>query len=129
MEANRSRRFDSPPINRAYWEELLPMLLSISGASEALPMPGGLTTRRSAMSREPGWDPQVGLAHADVTKASAEAFLAETMKALGRPVPAYRRMAVYQTWQVISPPPHDSMLAFVDSRTVKDADFCLFKCL
>lgn len=38
MEANRSRRFDSPPINMAYWEELLPMLVSLSGADEALPM-------------------------------------------------------------------------------------------
>jgi hypothetical protein len=26
MDANRSRRFDMPPINQAYWEELLPML-------------------------------------------------------------------------------------------------------
>lgn len=128
MEANRSRRFDSPPINMAYWEELLPMLVSLSGADEALPMPGGLTTRRSAMSREPGWDSQVGLAHADVTKTSAEAFLAETMKAMGRPVPAYSRLAVYQTWQVISPPPHDSTLAFVDSRTAKNADFVFNDC-
>lgn len=128
MEANRSRRFDSPPVNRAYWEELLPMLKSLSGGREVIPLAGALTTRRSAKAREPGWEAQVGLAHADVTKASAEAFLAETLKGLGRAVAPYGRMAVYQTWQVISPPPHDSTLAFVDSRTVKDADFVFNDC-
>jgi hypothetical protein len=128
IETNRGRRFDSPAINRAYWDELLPMLKRLSGGDEVIAFPGALTARRSGNARAPGWEAQVGLAHADVTRASAEAFLAETMKGMGREVPAYSRMAVYQTWQVVSPPPHDSTLAFVDSRTVKAGDFVFNDC-
>jgi hypothetical protein len=128
MDANRSRRFDMPPINQAYWEELLPMLKSLSGGREVIPLAGALTARRSAKARQPGWEAQVGMAHADVTKASADAFLEATIEALGREVAPFSRMAVYQTWQVISPPPHDSTLAFVDSRTVTAADFVFNDC-
>jgi hypothetical protein len=35
-------------------------------------------------------------------------------------VPAYRRVALYQTWRVLVPPPHDSLLAICDARSVSD---------
>lgn len=128
MNANRSRRFDVPPVNRAYWDEVLPLLKTLSGGREVIALHGGLTARRTGKAREPGWDAQVGLAHADVTKASAEAFLEETLNNLNYRVAPFSRMAIYQTWQVISPPPHESTLAFVDSTTVKASDFVFNDC-
>jgi hypothetical protein len=128
MEANKVRRVDAPPINHAYWNEMIPLIQALTGARDVIPQTGGITARRSAKAREEGWVAQVGTAHADVTKPTVDAFLEKALEDLGRTAAPYSRIAFVQTWQVVSPPPHDSMLGLVDRRTAKPADFVFNDC-
>ncbi len=44
-----------PPINRAYYDELLPLIRQVSGARDVIPQATGLTVRFSARSQRQSW--------------------------------------------------------------------------
>ncbi len=54
-ETNAVAQAGLPPINQAYYDELLPLIRQLSGAREVIPQATGLTVRFSARSRRQTW--------------------------------------------------------------------------
>ena len=53
LETNVTAQLGLPPINQAYYDELLPLIHEISGAREVIPQATGLTVRFSPRSEPP----------------------------------------------------------------------------
>lgn len=115
-----------PPINRAYYDELLPLIYELSGAREVIPQATGLTVRFSARSRRQSWAGAAGFIHLDVTDKSVERFLSFSLAAADRPIAPWRRMVMYQTWRTVTDPPQDNLLAVCDRRSVPPGDVVFY---
>ena len=121
-ETNLAAQHGLPAINQAYYEELLPLIQSLSGAREVIPQATGLTVRFSARSKRQSWAGAAGFIHLDVTASSVERFLKFSLDAAGREIRPWRRLVMLQTWRAVSDPPQDNLLALVDRRTVPPSD-------
>jgi hypothetical protein len=117
---NFDRKRDLPPINRRYAEEMLPLIAEISGGDLIVPQAGRMTLRATPRTGLPTSDSTAPLVHLDYTPNAIRDAIALTFGLEGRAVPAYRRVALYQTWRVLVPPPQDSLLAICDARSVSD---------
>jgi len=115
-----------PPINRAYYDELQPLIEKISGAREVIPQATGLTVRFSPRAQRQSWAAAAGFIHVDATDQSIGRFLDFSIAAAGREIAPYRRFALYQTWRTVSDPPQDNLLALCDRTSVKPADIALY---
>jgi hypothetical protein len=111
-----------PPINQAYYDELLPLIREISGARDVIPQATGLTVRFSARSERQSWAGAAGFIHLDVTTSSVQRFLDFSLAAAGRPIAPWRRFALFQTWRTVSDPPQDNLLALCDRSSVPVSD-------
>jgi hypothetical protein len=115
-----------PPINQAYYEELLPLIRHLSGAREVIPQATGLTVRFSPRSQRQSWAGAAGFIHLDVTRESIERFLQFSLAAVGRPIKAWKRVVMYQTWRAVTDPPQDNLLALCDRRSVPSSDVVFY---
>jgi hypothetical protein len=122
LETNLVAQDGLPPINQAYYDELLPLVHKISGAREVIPQATGLTVRFSARSQRQSWAGAAGFIHLDVTESSVQRFLDFSLKAADRPIAPYSRFILFQTWRAVSDPPQDNLLTLCDRRSVSPAD-------
>ena len=125
-DTNTVAQMGLPPINRAYYEELLPLILEISGAREVIPQATGLTVRFSARSKRQSWAGAAGFIHLDVTESSMARFLDFSLKAAERPIAPWRRVVLYQTWRTVSDPPQDNLLALADRGSIPTSDVVFY---
>jgi hypothetical protein len=114
-----------PPINRAYYDEILPLIQQLSGAREVIPQATGLTVRFSPRSQRQSWAGAAGFVHLDVTCRSVDRFLQFSLSAAG-PVRPWSRMVMYQTWRAVTAPPQDNLLALCDRRSVPGTDVVFY---
>ncbi|MGF7169411.1 hypothetical protein FHS91_001070 [Sphingobium xanthum] len=126
LDTNLIAQEGLPPINQAYYDELLPLIHEISGAREVIPQATGLTVRFSARSKRQSWAGAAGFIHLDVTEQSVRRFLDFSLKAAGREIAPYSRVVLYQTWRTVSDPPQDNLLTLCDRSSVKDADVAFY---
>jgi len=126
LDANLVAQNGLPPINRAYYEELLPLIHEISGAREVIPQATGLTVRFSPRSRRQSWAGAAGFIHVDMTDRSAGRFLDFSLAAAGREIAPWRRVVLYQTWRALSDPPQDNLLALCDRSSVQVSDVAFY---
>jgi len=126
LDTNVTARDDIPPVNRDYYDEVLPLIREISGARDVIPQSTGLTVRFSARSQRQSWAGAAGFAHLDVTEASVTRFLDFSLKAAERDIAPWRRVVLYQTWRAISPPPQDNLLALCDRQSVPQRDVAFY---
>jgi len=117
---NFDRKRDLPPINRRYAEEMLPLIAELSGGDVVVPQAGRMTLRATPRTGLPTSDSTAPLVHLDYTPNAIRDAIALTFGLEGRDVPTHRRVALYQTWRVLVPPPHDSLLAICDAWSVSD---------
>lgn len=115
-----------PPINHAYYEELVPLIQAISGAHTVIPQATGLTVRFSPRSTRQSWAGAAGFIHLDVTASSVARFLDFSLAAAGCDIAPYRRVILFQTWRTISDPPHDNLLALCDRTSVPASDIAYY---
>ena len=126
LDTNLVVQNGQPQINKAYYDELLPLIERISGAREVIPQATGLTVRFSARSQRQSWAGAAGFIHLDVTQESVKRFLDDSLKALDREIAPYSRVVMYQTWRAVSPPPQDNLLALCDRSSVARADVAYY---
>ncbi|MBO9579960.1 MAG: hypothetical protein J7498_03630 [Sphingobium sp.] len=126
LDTNLVTQDGLPPINRAYYEELQPLIEKISGAREVIPQATGLTVRLSPRASRQSWAAAADFIHVDVTDKSVGRFLDFSLAALGREIAPYRRFVLFQTWRAVSDPPQDNVLALVDRTSVQPADVALY---
>jgi hypothetical protein len=126
LDTNLVAQEGLPPINQAYYDELLPLIHEISGAREVIPQATGLTVRFSARSKRQSWAGAAGFIHLDVTEQSVRRFLDFSLKAAGREIAPYSRVVLYQTWRTVSDSPQDNLLTLCDRSSVKEADVAFY---
>jgi hypothetical protein len=126
LDTNLVAQGGLPPINRAYYDELVPLVHAISGARDVIPQSTGLTVRFSARSQRQSWAGAAGFIHLDVTESSAQRFLDFSLAAAGREIAPYRRFVLFQTWRAVSDPPQDNLLALCDRRSVPESDVVFY---
>jgi hypothetical protein len=126
LDTNLVAQDGLPPINQAYYEELLPLIHEVSGAREVIPQATGLTVRFSARSQRQSWAGAAGFIHLDVTEQSVARFLAFSLAAAGREIAPYRRVVLYQTWRTVSDPPQDNLLTLCDRSSVRPSDIVFY---
>jgi hypothetical protein len=122
VRLNLVRQDDSPALNRRYVAEIQPVVEAISGADEVIPQTRRIVVRATASAGLATTDPVAPLVHLDYTEGLAKRVLGDSLAALGRGMPPHRRMAIFQTWRVLTPPPQDNMLAICDASSVSLAD-------
>ncbi len=125
-DTNVTAQLGLPPINAAYYAELLPLIARISGAREVIPQATGLTVRFSPRSERQTWAGAAGFIHLDVTRASVERFLKFSLDAAERPIAPWKRVVLYQTWRAVSDPPQDNLLALCDRSSVRPQDVVFY---
>jgi hypothetical protein len=126
LDTNLTAQGGLPPVNVAYYEELLPLIAKISGAREVIPQATGLTVRFSSRSERQSWAGAAGFIHLDVTEQSVRGFLERSLELVGRPIAPFRRMVLYQTWRAVSDPPQDNLLALCDRSSVPASDVVFY---
>lgn len=126
LETNATAQAGLPPINQAYYDEVLPLIHQISGAREVIPQATGLTVRYSPRSQRQSWAGAAGFVHLDVTDSSMRRFLDFSLKAADRPIAPWSRVVLYQTWRTVCDPPQDNLLALCDRRSVPDSDVVFY---
>jgi hypothetical protein len=125
-DANLTAQSAIPPINRAYCEELVPLIRELSGAREVIAQATGITVRFSRRSLRQGWAGAAGFIHLDVTSRSIERFFQFSRAEPERPMQSWRRVVMYQTWRAVTDPPQDNLLALCDRRSVPQSDVVLY---
>jgi hypothetical protein len=125
-DTNLTAQSGLPPINKAYYDELLPLIHQLSGAREVIPQSTGLTVRFSPRATRKSWAGAAGFIHLDVTARSVERFLKFSLDAAGRPIEPWRRVVMLQTWRAITEPPQDNLLALCDRRSVPQSDVVFY---
>lgn len=125
-ETNTVAQSGVPPINKAYYDELSPLIQRVTGAREVIPQATGLTVRFSSRSRRQSWAGAAGFIHLDVTSRSNERFLQVSLAAAERPIAPWRRVVMFQTWRAITDPPQDNLLALCDRRSVPISDVVFY---
>lgn len=126
--------FDSEALDAAsanYHAGMIPLVKSRSGARDVVPLRNGLVMRRQKRlpDHKEDWEAHQTVrlaspnAHIDITPKSAEAYVWIAMAWEGiQEIAPYRRLAIIQTWNVLTPPPQDYPLAFCDPHSVARED-------
>jgi hypothetical protein len=126
LETNLVAQPGLPAVNRAYYEEVAPLILQLSGAREVIPQATGLTVRFSNRSRRQSWAGAAGFIHLDVTEQSVGRFLDLSLAGAARPIAPWKRFVLYQTWRTVSDPPQDNLLALCDRSSVPASDVVFY---
>jgi len=115
-----------PPVNKAYYDELLPLIGELSGARTVIPQATGLTVRFSDRAARKSWAGAAGFIHLDVTEQSVKRFLDPSLAAAEAPVAPWRRLVLFQTWRAVTDPPQDNLLALCDRTSVPQSDVVFY---
>jgi hypothetical protein len=112
-------------LEAVYHDEMSAFIKELTGAREVRPQRSGLVIRKHLPEGQP-YDlnvnyPPARFAHLDYTERTKDGFLELSVEDDG-PIGPYGRLAVYQVWRAISPPPQPSLLAVADPRTVADSE-------
>ncbi len=126
LNTNMTAQQGLPPINQAYYDELVPLIRDISGAREVIPQATGLTVRFSARSQRQSWAGAAGFVHLDVTETSVRRFLEFSLAAAERPIAPWSRLVLFQTWRTVNDPPQDNLLALCDRSSVPASDVVFY---
>jgi hypothetical protein len=116
---------DRDELQTRYQAEILRLVKALTGAVEVQPTPGVFvrSAARTDEGRAAGARAPARFVHCDYTDASAwqylQALVADPYQARKR----YRRIAIYQTWRVLSQPPQDVPLAVCDRRTCSPSQY------
>jgi hypothetical protein len=108
-------------VQHAYWEDTIPLIRELSGASLVLPVHAS-TVRFSPGAGRPKWMTPAGWAHLDYDPDEAAVQLKETFELNGVAPRPCSRYVLYQGWRALTAPPQDFPLAICDGRTVEAAD-------
>jgi hypothetical protein len=125
-ETNLTPQEGLPPVNKAYYDEVVPLIKKLSGARDVIPQSTGLTVRFSQRSKKQSWAGAAGFVHLDVTKKSAQRFLDFSLRAAGRPIVPWGRFVLFQTWRTVNDPPQDNLLAMCDRQSVPESDVFIY---
>ena len=117
---------DAKQLEGVYHDEIGPLVKKITGADVVLPYRAYCQVRSS--QRAPGENGDettrpAGFVHADVTRKTFLEWASYVQQAEGVAVPAYRRVALYNAWRAVSPPPQDFPLALADGFSVKSGKY------
>jgi hypothetical protein len=115
-----------PPVNAAYYDEMVPFIRALTGARDVIPQASGLTVRFSDRSKRKSWAGAAGFIHLDVTDESVRPFLDLSLQNAGRTIAPWSRFVLVQTWRAISAPPQDNLLALCDRTSVPPSDVVLY---
>jgi hypothetical protein len=111
-----------PQVHLDYWAETIPMIQTLSGADEVLPVhASGVRFSARADKNKTHMTP-AGWAHLDYDPDEAAVQLKETFELNGREPRPCRRYVLYQGWRALTPPPQDFPLALCEGRTVSAED-------
>jgi hypothetical protein len=110
------------PVNAAYMEEMVPLIMRISGAREVIAQYDTITVRFSSRSIHRSWMTTAAFAHMDFEPSEVRRILSETLALTNRQVRPSRRQVLYQTWRVLTAPPQDRPLGVCDMRTAQAQD-------
>jgi len=108
-------------VQRDYWDDTIPLIRELSGASEVLPVHASTVRFSAKAGRKKAMTP-AGWAHLDYDPDEAAVQLRETFELNGVEPRPCRRYVLYQGWRALTPPPQDFPLAICDGRTVEAAD-------
>jgi hypothetical protein len=103
-----------------YPDEMIDLIRQLSGTSWVLPKRVDIVFRASAPGA--GQEMVAPAAHADYTPKSVRAQGELVLSANGQAGRPFRRVADYQTWRALTPPPQDRPLAVCDGRTIRQED-------
>jgi len=117
---------DAKQLEGVYHDEIGPLIKQITGADVVLPYRAYCQVRLS--QRAPGESGDettrpAGFVHADVTGKTFLEWASYVQQAEGVTVPPYRRVALYNAWRAVSPPPQDFPLALADGFSVKSGKY------
>lgn len=118
LEENLVQRYDHSEINEAYLRSLTPIVKDVSRAHTVVPVAGGLIARLSSRATKATALGVGSFAHLDFTRQGLDYFLNLTETLSGERLPAAGRIKLLQTWRPVTEPPHDSVLAICDGRSV-----------
>ena len=127
LTLNAVRQDDSPTVNQLYVAEMRRAVEKILNAREVIPQTRRVLVRATARAGRKTPDPIASLVHLDYSEDLAHQVVADSCAALGRAVPAYSRMAIFQTWRMLSDPPQDNTLAICDAGTVLLTDSIIMR--
>ncbi len=120
---------DTATFDRSYHDELAEVVLAISGADIALPARKYLALRQP-FKGDHGVDYLKAPAdhvHLDFTQGNFMKLVQLTLANEGQANRNFSRVALYQLWRPLSPPPEDYPFAMVDSTTVEPDDFIVLE--
>ena len=120
--ASAVRNFrDTDEVARTYASEIRTMLLRCTGADEVVMIPRGVL-RFSERSKDSGHldnSRPARFVHIDVSDATAREFALRSAPPGAR---GFARVAHYNAWRVLTPPPQDVPLAVCEARSVAPDD-------
>jgi hypothetical protein len=109
-------------VQHDYWEDTIPLIRKLSGASEVLPVHAATVRFSPNAAGRKTWMTPAGWAHLDYDPDEAAVQLKETFELNGvKPRPC-SRYVLYQGWRALTPPPQDIPLGICDGRTVEARD-------
>ena len=117
---------DIKQLKGVYHDEVGPLIQSISGADIIIPYRAYCQVRLSQRARGENGDETTrpaGFVHADITQKTFLEWAQWVQKDEGVDVPSHRRVALYNTWRAVSPPPQDFPLALTDGLSVKSGQY------
>lgn len=119
---NSQPRLEMAPVNADYLAELAPLIQRLSGAREVIAQYDMITVRFSSRSPRRSWMGTAAFAHIDFESGEVARLLDDSLRMWQRTVEPFSRIAIFQTWRVITQPPQDTPLALCDGNSVAAAD-------
>jgi hypothetical protein len=117
---------DPKQLEGVYHNEIGPLIKKTTGADVVIPYRAYCQVRLSQRARGENGDETTrpaGFVHADVTRKTFRQWVSWVQQAEGVTVPSYRRVALYNAWRAVSPPPQDFPLAVADGLSVKSGKY------
>ena len=112
---------DAEEVARVYPDEIVALLADVTGADSIVVTGPGVRrfAERSTLSGALDNSRPARFAHVDVSDRTAAEFGMRSQPEQGR---APRRVAHYNVWRALSPPPQDVPLALCDARSIAQED-------
>ncbi len=107
----------------AYLASVAELVKVVSGADLVIPRPHGPIKRHSDRLNVPGAVRPSRCAHMDFTPDSIQTWITWLESWVGLELRSHRRIAIFQAWRCLSPPPQDNTLVLCDASTLKADDW------
>jgi len=126
VDVNLTQKNLTHPLNMAYHDTLVDLILEMSGAREVIPQYTGLLLRTTGGSKK-SWAGPANFVHLDYTVSCAQMHCANALYEFGKKIKPWSRFVAYQTWRAISSGPHENTLAICDGRSVAESETVEFE--